>query len=137
MDRQVPVHSTVQSSAYSASARPVLAAMIGARRRPAAVITRVLGGLGANAVVFSLHRAMPVEDLRVVHSELGEHLAGGDSALVNGTNNTKTDRRTLLDIAARHLAPTLAVIRPSDPEHAAALVTEIVSEGWHAVAVAP
>jgi len=38
---------------------------------------------------------MPVEDLsRFVHSELGEHLAvRGPPCLVNGTNNTKTDRQ--------------------------------------------
>jgi len=135
MDRQVPVYSMVRSPGPSDSARPVLAAMIGVRRRPAAVITRVLGGLGDNAVVFSVHRAMPIEDLRIAHKEVGEHLAGGDSVLVNGATSTKRDRRTLWDIASRHRAATLAVIRPADPDHTA--VAEIASEGWHAVVVAP
>lgn len=135
MSRPVPVHSTVQARAVCADeVRPVLAAMIGALRERRAVIPRVVDGLGEGLVVLSIPSKLPRKDVRAVHTQLAEHLAGGACVLVNAVNTARAERRALLDIAARHWASTLAVVCARERVDSE-LLAELPAEGWHAVVV--
>ena len=61
-------------------------------------------------VVLPVDQNLPVDDVRALHKQLAEHLAGGRSVLVDAANTDKNDRRALLDLASRNLASTLAVV---------------------------
>jgi hypothetical protein len=61
-------------------------------------------------VVLPVDQNLPVDDVRALHKQLVEHLAGGGSVLVDAANTDKNDRRALLDLASRNLASTLAVV---------------------------
>lgn len=134
MGGQVPVHSTVRPLVVPKS-RPVLAAMIGPSDCRRGAVPRVVDGLGRGVIVLSLGRNMSRQRVRLVHRDLGDCLASGQSVLLNAANDVKPDRRALLDIAARHLASTLAVVCSSIPVDDA-LLASLPGEGWHAVVVA-
>lgn len=137
MSRQVPVHSTVQARPVCADeVRPVLAAMIGALRERRSVLPRVVDALGDGLVVLSIPRKMRRDELRLAHQRLGEHLAGGACVLVNALNTAKSERRALLDIAARHWASTLAVVCASGRVETT-LLAELPAEGWQAAVTTP
>ena len=133
MNNRVSVGSKTQLPP-APNVRPVFAAMVGALRARRAAITHVLEALGKGLVVLSLPARMSPEDLRAMHRVLGEHLANGRTVLVNAANNAKADRRSLLEVADRHWAQTLAVVCPSR-ETKTALIASLPSEGWKAVVV--
>jgi hypothetical protein len=135
MNPHVPVHSTVQARPVcDDEVRPVLAAMIGALGERRAVIPRVVDALGEGLVVLSIPRKLRRDEVRLAYQRVGEHLAGGGPVLVNAVNTAKSERRALLDVAARHWASTLAVVcAGARPE--TGLLAELPAEGWHAVVV--
>lgn len=84
----------------------MLAVLIGALRERRAAIPRVVDALGGDGlVVVPIPRRLSRADVRALHTQLGEHLAGGACVLVNAFNTARSERRALL------------------------------AEGWHAVAV--
>jgi predicted kinase len=86
-------------------------------------------------VVLPVDQNLPVDDVRALHKQLAEHLAGGRSVLVDAANTDKNDRRALLDLASRYLASTLAVVcSPSEGE--TDMIAALPAEGWQAVVVA-
>lgn len=133
MGNQVPVHSTVRPLVAPES-RPVLAVMIGPSESRRGAVPRVVDGLGHGVILLSLRRNMSRQRVRLVHKDLSDCLASGKSVLLNAANDVKPDRRALLDIAARHLASTLAVVCSPIPVDDV-LLASLPGEGWHAVVV--
>jgi hypothetical protein len=137
MDELVPVYTAVHPP-RNAEPAPVLAMIVGAERRPRpALVAAILGALGEDAVVVPLFRnmlAVEEEDPRVRYREVGKNLAAGRSVLVSARGETWLNRRALLDVAARHLAWTMALVTVSNWT-LPSMVAQAAGEGWHAVVV--
>jgi hypothetical protein len=109
--------------------RPVLIVFLGAHAHRKLTIARVRPGLD-DAVLHTLPAGQPGTESRATHRRIAEHLAAGNRVLVDTGNGSRASRRALLDAAALHWAPTLAVLCGTD---AATRATELSAEGWHAV----